>query len=530
MSKRSERFERLDRACETLFQAQGESFRVKDLAREAGVSNSVAGPHLEYWRYRRDHDALVTNRAPAEPLHRQNELLATCEVANGANANVRELILMVNRLLAEPGRGKEGLSTSPSFAKSGEAADEGKEDSLPHINPMAVPLNPPESTLAIPIPGRHSSDFRPPDPEPVTQMQAKSGRSNPPVSTTVLADETANLTGLSSTDSSAGPQPAGDAEDLASSPAFLEGVAEAVLVTARRALPVHAIYSRLPDPIRNRCSRLRFREILDGSNRLHYDEAGKNFHLKIVMPGDPPEAVPLPLALADAAAGILGRSEGGIGSKELHSQLETSLRELVSPDALQEMLMVGSVANPVIEADSSGKWRIAGLAPLKPSKKALNLLFEGEVKELLGAASRPMKGVDIHSRLSKVLQDHFNRDKMYRYLGRVGGICQTPDGKWWPKAKRVPKPLPPVDDPGKSERAASMAVWKEIMAEAERVVVAKAPEAMSLDRIFSEVNKRYSVDDRDKFRRALNVRRKAEKSKIVRVGEGNYRARTAVDG
>jgi hypothetical protein len=106
MSKKSERFERLDQACEELYEQLGDKFRVKDLASKARVSNTVAGPHKEYWLYRRDQHSLVSDlraRAEAPP---KSEVAALCEVASGANANVLALIDTVNKLVAVIGNGR----------------------------------------------------------------------------------------------------------------------------------------------------------------------------------------------------------------------------------------------------------------------------------------------------------------------------------------------------------------------------------------------------------------------------------------
>jgi hypothetical protein len=677
MSKKSERFEKLDRACEKLFQAQGENFRVKDLAREAEVSNTIAGPHKDFWLYRRAQEAhfsSLTARTEAEPPRPQSDVAVLCEVANRANANVLALVETVNKLIAV--FGNVNMDRRPAKSRStitevgSERADiradmergsgsrlsdvirrneEIKVDEIPqHAIKQEENLTGADTVAVGGLDRvvdmrdlRDSSSLRGPEfdhkneedaPEtpaqPDTPSMAEESPLAEPTARTAETHETANISGnkfprgvsrpqgdsqpeeidaynnstdplrsscvedLPVVDSEAAPlslresgvpasrtgqspspgaapdlsapfqinfdfcsaeryasvdplrheQPLVDAratpvitappieiDDCCSGASvmtfpFVEEVAESVLVRAPCALSAPEIYSQLPTAVRGRYSRRYFSELLRGSTRLHYDEAGKKFYVKFTSADG--SSVPIHLALTSAAASILRDAEGSVRSEIIYSRLESDLRSKVAPQALQSMLLVGAAATPLIEANQFGEWRLAGRAVLnerRPNGKRKYPQLEREVKQALQIDNRPMRGVDIHRELSPELQRQFPEDKMSRHLQNVKGIFQMDGKKWWLSTTRAPKREEPLLDPEKSDRAGRMAIAKLVTDEAERIV-ARSTGEMTIDKILVEVQKRFKVDDKEKFARALNSRRKAKKAKIVRLSDGVYRA------
>ena len=665
MSKKADQIARLERACQELYDERGEDFRVTDLASQAGVSNTSAGPYRKFWFYRRAQEALVsglTARAEAQP---KSDIAAVCEVANQANANVLALIETVNNLIAATGDGKGELrSKEPRATTAGTRGQRSGVD--PEVESLsgrrrsteisAREVEPAED-FAEPVraaKGKLDKVGGNPEPEYASLRRAESDPKKEedvseatvlldkpsisensaiaaPTATNVENNNVANSGGIElrraigrpaedlkgikvydnsldnnimsfeeklplisskavplslfdsgfdpsiagslhrhaeadvsctptqfkfdfcATDPSAsedptrydrsaieisapGVAPLGQVDDhgggeFVKSWTFAEGVAEAVLLTAGCALSANKIYGQLPPGIRSEYSRQYFSDRLRESDRLHYEDAGEEFYVKITSEtGSPSARVPIHLALTSAVASILEPANEALTSEIIHSRLNCDLQSKVSSNALQSMLLAGAAENPIIEVNRFGDWHLAGrVMPIEhePGRRDLLLRFEMEVKDVLKEDNHPMRGVDIHEKLSDELQGEFKREKIYRDLKKVRGIFQTDDDKWWLNTKRVPKPNAPVLDPTKSARAAEMAIWKLITEEAERLVAAQRPGEMSIDQILGEVRKRFKVSDEVKFARALNSRRKAAKAKIVRVSEGVYRARRA---
>jgi hypothetical protein len=127
MSNKSERLDRLDHACADLYKEFGDKFRVHDLAVRARVSNSVAGPHKRYWLYRRTQDSLVDDLRARPGAPPKSDVVALCDVASRANANVSTLLDTVNRLIeiiiegkAEP-RSKKSRTSAVSESLNSDA-------------------------------------------------------------------------------------------------------------------------------------------------------------------------------------------------------------------------------------------------------------------------------------------------------------------------------------------------------------------------------------------------------------------------
>ncbi|MCG6205826.1 hypothetical protein LPW26_14335 [Rhodopseudomonas sp. HC1] len=639
---KSERIDRLDKACCKLYEQLGVNFTVQQLAAEARVSNSIAGPHKREWLGRRVRGSSITDE-PA-PLEDSTPVVnALIELAVQANNNVSALIDTVNKLVAvleqrtSPGEPRaENWSKAtgapedtpsllcesppPQAAKSTERTSENKTkpgpprihtaseaqtaDCKATASQMAPPAHREQFADATLVPIEAAADFleggliategkltahplqkrdvssqdcrhdsttpavdtRPPLPGgndsartispalvPSPQRRVNGRHKGSDQSSPIDFDLNSNRPlrqnsrhrqfrdpSLSTAPEFGARQTESENAELIElgSFAYVEEIAEDVLLKAKQPLPARQIYQGLPSSVRRRYSARYFGTLLRSSQRLYHNSG--YFYPKLrAKEGQASEGIPLHIAATGVTADLLRDVDRPLFAIEIYPNLPSALKNRISEEALQPMLVAGSAELPLIEMTNFGEWRpIGSSASQERRRDSRDSLpsFKREVNKILTTNNHPMLGVEIFDELSPDLKRSFARDRMTRHLKKVRGIFQyTRDSgphlrsKWWITAKRILKPASSASDIEPSRRADTMAYQRRVTEYAETVIVHGAGD-MNVQSILAEVRKRFEVDDETRLVRALNSRRKAAKSRIVRVAPGTYRARPVHSG